>query len=141
MTSLLAVYDRDGKFWGVCGAKCYDAMHPLDVKGNPGKHGPCACICGGKNHSVGANRAMLNCERGVGKQPADLEAFARLHGLEAANLTVIDRLRVRGRKASTIAKARLHPDALVAKDDLLGRLYRLGRQGRTGPVGGAAGRE
>lgn len=142
MTSLLAIYDRDGKFHGVCGAKCYDAKPPLEVKGNPGTRGPCNCICGGKNHAAGVNRAAKNCESGVGKQPGDLEDFAKTHGLDVADLTVIDRLRVRGKKAATIAKARLNPARLAPKrDDLFGRLLKLDRQGRAEPVEGAAGRK
>ena len=49
MTTLIAVYDSSGHLVGRCDAKCYNAEHPQ-----------CDCICGGRNHGVGLNRALDN---------------------------------------------------------------------------------
>lgn len=51
MTTLIAVYNSDGCV-GRCDARCYDAKEPH-----------CECICGGKNHGVGRNKAMANTEQ------------------------------------------------------------------------------
>ncbi len=48
MTTLIAVYNSDGCV-GRCDAKCYNATS-----------GECDCICGGKNHGAGKERAMEN---------------------------------------------------------------------------------
>lgn len=48
MTTLIAVYNSEG-CQGRCDAKCYDAKHP-----------ECDCICGGKNHGAGQQKAMDN---------------------------------------------------------------------------------
>lgn len=48
MTTLIAVYDSDGCV-GRCDARCYNAKTP-----------DCDCICGGKNHAVGINKAGEN---------------------------------------------------------------------------------
>lgn len=48
MTTLIAVYDSDG-CKGRCDARCYDATSEI-----------CDCVCGGKNHGVGINRAAEN---------------------------------------------------------------------------------
>ncbi|MCA1571075.1 MAG: hypothetical protein LC798_12280 [Chloroflexi bacterium] len=48
MTTLIGVYNSEGCV-GRCDARCYDAKHP-----------DCDCICGGKNHGAGLNRAVEN---------------------------------------------------------------------------------
>lgn len=51
MTTLIAVYRSDGTCIGRCDAKCYDA-----------KHDSCQCVCGGRNHGAGVNKAVENTE-------------------------------------------------------------------------------
>jgi hypothetical protein len=48
MTTLIAVYTSDGCA-GRCDASCHDA-----------KHDECTCICAGRNHGVGRQRAIEN---------------------------------------------------------------------------------
>lgn len=48
MTTLIAVYNSDGCI-GRCDAKCHNAVHPR-----------CTCICGGKNHGIGAASARAS---------------------------------------------------------------------------------
>jgi hypothetical protein len=48
MTTLIAVYNSDGCV-GRCDAKCYDAAHDK-----------CDCICGGRNHGAGKQKAVEN---------------------------------------------------------------------------------
>ncbi len=48
MTTVIAAYDSDG-CTGRCDAKCHDATGP-----------DCNCICGGKNHGVGVDKAVEN---------------------------------------------------------------------------------
>lgn len=50
MATLIAAYNSEGCV-GRCDAKCYDA-----------KGGACDCICGGKNHGVGRQRAVENTQ-------------------------------------------------------------------------------
>jgi hypothetical protein len=50
MATLIAVYNSEGCV-GRCDAKCYNAESPH-----------CDCICGGRNHGVGKNRAIQNNE-------------------------------------------------------------------------------
>lgn len=48
MTTLIAVYDNDG-CKGRCDVRCYEAreLH-------------CGCVCGGRNHGAGLERAVEN---------------------------------------------------------------------------------
>lgn len=48
MTTLIAVYNSQGLV-GRCDAKCYMATGP-----------ECDCICGGKNHGAGLEKAVEN---------------------------------------------------------------------------------
>ncbi len=48
MTTLIAVYNSEGCV-GRCDARCYDAAEP-----------ECDCICGGRNHGAGQERALDN---------------------------------------------------------------------------------
>lgn len=48
MTTLIAVYNSDGCV-GRCDARCYNAHDDV-----------CECICNGKNHGAGKDRAMDN---------------------------------------------------------------------------------
>jgi hypothetical protein len=48
MSTLISAYNSDGCI-GRCDAKCYDAKKP-----------ECDCICGGKNHGIGRNKAIEN---------------------------------------------------------------------------------
>lgn len=49
MTTLIAAYDSQGRCIGRCDAKCYDADHP-----------DCDCLCGGRNHGAGRQKATEN---------------------------------------------------------------------------------
>ena len=51
MTTLIAVYDNNGCV-GRCDARCYNAHDPH-----------CDCICGGKNHQAGLQKAVENTEK------------------------------------------------------------------------------
>ena len=48
MTTLIAVYDNDA-CKGRCDARCYEAREPH-----------CDCVCGGRNHGAGLERAVEN---------------------------------------------------------------------------------
>lgn len=48
MTTLIAVYNSDGCV-GRCDARCYEAAEE-----------ECDCICGGRNHGAGQERALGN---------------------------------------------------------------------------------
>ena len=48
MTTLIAVYNNDG-CKGRCDARCYEACEPH-----------CDCVCGGRNHGAGLERAVEN---------------------------------------------------------------------------------
>jgi hypothetical protein len=48
MTTLIVVGNSEGVV-GRCDAKCYEAREP-----------ECDCICGGRNHGVGLQRALEN---------------------------------------------------------------------------------
>jgi hypothetical protein len=48
VTTLIAVSTSDGLV-GRCDARCYLAMHP-----------DCDCICGGRNHGAGVQKALDN---------------------------------------------------------------------------------
>ena len=48
MTTLIAVYSSDGLV-GRCDARCYLANQP-----------DCDCICGGRNHGAGVQKAIDN---------------------------------------------------------------------------------
>jgi hypothetical protein len=48
MTTLIAVYNSEGCV-GRCDARCYDAAEE-----------PCECICQGRNHAAGRQRAIDN---------------------------------------------------------------------------------
>lgn len=48
MTTLIAAYNSEGCI-GRCDAKCYNATHP-----------ECDCICGGRNHGAGVQKATEN---------------------------------------------------------------------------------
>lgn len=49
MTTLIAAYRSDGTCLGRCDARCHDALEPR-----------CDCICGGRNHGAGLERAVEN---------------------------------------------------------------------------------
>ena len=48
MTTLIAVYNNDG-CKGRCDARCYEAREPH-----------CDCVCSGRNHGAGLERAVEN---------------------------------------------------------------------------------
>lgn len=74
MTTLIAVYNSDGCV-GRCDAKCYDAAGPS-----------CDCICGGRNHGAGRQKAIDNNRELV---PEDLLIeWAEHQGLDPAGLHV-----------------------------------------------------
>jgi len=76
MTTVIAVYSAQGCI-GRCDANCYNAAK-ID----------CDCICGGRNHGVGHERAIENARNGAGLSKQDVERFARFHGYQAADLKV-----------------------------------------------------
>ncbi len=49
--TLISVYNSDGCV-GRCDSRCYDAQGPV-----------CDCICGGRNHSAGLQRAQDNTRK------------------------------------------------------------------------------
>jgi len=51
MTTLIAAYNGD-RCIGRCDAKCHNAIGPV-----------CTCICGGKNHGVGSQKAAENVQQ------------------------------------------------------------------------------
>jgi hypothetical protein len=116
MTSLLAVYHRDGRCVGYCGSGCYNALLPSQLK-EP-RRNACVCICGGANHAAGRARAIKNHEKGVGIRRSDIEAYAQIIGENPDDLVVVDRLRVQSKDAARrLAVAMLHPKP-IGSDDL-----------------------
>jgi hypothetical protein len=76
----MAVYNSEGCV-GRCDARCYGAHHAK-----------CTCICGGRNHSAGKQRALENMDE-LGAQASDLlELFAKKREFKCEELTVINRL-------------------------------------------------
>jgi hypothetical protein len=71
VTTLIAVYTSEGCV-GRCDAKCYDAASPS-----------CACICGGRNHGAGRERALENTR---GYTHEWLERYAAETGHDVAEL-------------------------------------------------------
>lgn len=72
MPTLISVHNSDGCV-GRCDAKCYDAQSD-----------DCDCICGGKNHGAGLERARANTAELAG---AELAAkWAESQGLDARRL-------------------------------------------------------
>lgn len=71
MSTLIAVYNSDGCV-GRCDAKCHDAKEP-----------GCDCICGGRNHGVGRERALENTRVYA---HAWLTTYADKKGLDRATL-------------------------------------------------------
>ena len=99
MTTVLAVYDRR-RCIALCDARCHNAMQPTQLKEY--RTNACMCICLGANHGLGFQHAYYNVRvRRVGLTPAALETFAQRRGLDASELLVIDRTRV---KADYIAR-------------------------------------
>jgi len=99
MTTVLAVYDRR-RCIALCDARCHNAMQPTQLKEY--RTNACMCICLGANHGLGLEHAYYNVRvRRVGLTPAALETFAQRRGLDASELLVIDRTRV---KADYIAR-------------------------------------
>lgn len=85
MATAIAVYNSEGCV-GRCDANCHDAASDA---------GTCDCICGGKNHGGGLQKAIDNNHQRFGLEPADLEKFAKAHGLDPTKLVVADRLKVK----------------------------------------------
>lgn len=67
MVTLISVHNSDGCV-GRCDAKCYNARHP-----------DCDCVCGGKNHGAGLEKARENTAEMAEKW---IEEYARANGLE-----------------------------------------------------------
>lgn len=105
MATIIGVYNS-GRCIGRCDANCYE-----------GTGERCACICGGKNHGAGLPKAIQNNNEHVGLKLEDVERFAAEHGLQPADLKVIDRLSVSSsRKALSIARRSF--TAVISDDDL-----------------------
>lgn len=115
MTVIVSVYSKR-RCEGQCDARCYDALLPSQLR-EP-RRNACLCICGGVNHGMGLNRAICNTlDRGVGLSPQELEAFAKMKGLEGERLVVIDRLRVHSdHLARRMAKLMLAPAPITGAD-------------------------
>jgi len=92
MTTVLAVYNSSGCI-GRCDANCHDA-----------RTAKCTCICGGKNHGAGLERAIENNRELVGLTKEDLQRFAAAHGLDADELFTVDRTKCSQRQARLGAK-------------------------------------
>jgi len=71
MTTLISFSSSSGQ-QGRCDAKCYDA-----------KESECDCICGGRNHGAGRDKAIENT-RVLAEQMID--EYAQVHGIEADTL-------------------------------------------------------
>lgn len=71
MTTLIAFYTSSG-CEGRCDAKCYNATSP-----------ECTCICQGKNHGVGLQKAMNNTKEMVDQWIKD---YRLTHELERAEV-------------------------------------------------------
>jgi hypothetical protein len=99
MTTLLSVYHSSRGCVGFCDKRCYDGMQPSQLK-EP-RRNCCICICGGANHSAGLERALRNVERGAGLSQEDLESFAQIRGLNAGDLVVLDRTRIRSKHTAS----------------------------------------
>ena len=110
MTTLLSVYHSTRGCVGFCDKRCYDGMQPSLLK-EP-RRNACVCICGGANHAMGIERAMRNIERGVGLSREDLEIFAQLRGLNAGDLVVIDRTRIKSKYSAGQFADRFHCEEL-----------------------------
>ncbi|MBC8507818.1 MAG: hypothetical protein H8D34_23365, partial [Chloroflexi bacterium] len=61
MTTLISFHSSSGA-QGRCDAKCYDATEP-----------ECDCICGGRNHGAGKDKAIENT-REVAEAPIEEKA-------------------------------------------------------------------
>jgi hypothetical protein len=86
MTTVLAVYNSEGCV-GRCDANCYNATNPH-----------CNCICGGKNHSLGLERAIQHNHEFVGLTDEDLKRFAEERGYDPQTLKVYDTLKTPARQ-------------------------------------------
>lgn len=76
MVALILAMNSEGDVVGRCDAKCYEAQSA-----------ECDCICGGRNHGAGLEKARENnAERFLGTR--DAEAWARAHGLDPAGVQV-----------------------------------------------------
>jgi hypothetical protein len=73
MTTAIAAYTSDGCV-GRCDARCHEA-----------KEETCTCICGGRLHGVGADRAVEQNTRDLLGEES-VQAFAKRHGLDAGEL-------------------------------------------------------
>lgn len=70
---LMAMHNNDGLV-GRCDAKCYNAEHPH-----------CDCICGGRNHGAGLEKALDNT-REYARQI--IEEYAGKKGLQDFEATI-----------------------------------------------------
>jgi hypothetical protein len=78
VTTAIAVYNSEGCV-GRCDAKCHDATEP-----------DCDCICGGRLHGIGSDRAIEQNTRDlVGDELAtELAGFAERNELDVDELRV-----------------------------------------------------
>lgn len=97
MTTVLAVYNSEGCV-GRCDANCHDA-----------KSTSCDCICGGKNHGAGLQKAIENNRELIGLTPEDLQRFAEAHGYKPDDLRVVDRTTTNARRARKQTRHQLKP--------------------------------
>ncbi len=68
MTTLIAVFNAEGKCVQRCDAKCYDAQ---DDK--------CTCVCHGRNHGAGRKQAIENTRE---LAESWVEEYARKNGIQ-----------------------------------------------------------
>lgn len=74
MTTVLAIYNSDGCV-GRCDAKCHEASTS-----------ECDCICGGRNHGKGTERAIRITQDLVDPLGELRRSFARTHGYDPEGL-------------------------------------------------------
>lgn len=97
MSTVIAVHNEE-RCIATCDARCYNA-----------KRAKCRCICGGRNHSAGQDRAIENTRDMIGLRKADLVRFACEHvpPLDPNALCTINRLDLSARTARHAATLKI----------------------------------
>lgn len=111
MTTVLAVYNSDGCV-GRCDANCHDA-----------RSATCDCICGGKNHGAGLQKAVENNRELIGLTEDDLKRFAEAHGFKCEELKVYDAVQTSPKKIAKERKREKKRAAWEAREKAYADLY------------------
>jgi hypothetical protein len=111
MTTTLAVYNSEGCV-GRCDANCHNA-----------KSATCDCICGGKNHGAGLQKAVENNRELIGLTEDDLKRFADAHGFKCEELKVYDTLQTSTKKIAKERKREKNRAAWEARQKAYADLY------------------